>query len=258
MEHNGIEGSVAIVTGAAQGIGRAISRELAQRGALVAAVDCNADELARTVEENGPELSAFPTDVRDPAAVIRTVEQVEEDLGPVGILINVAGVLPMGEIVDLTDEQWTGAFAVNTHGVFYVSRAVARSMVRRRSGTIVTVSSNAAYIPRIQMAAYAASKAAATAFTKCLGLELADHGIRCNVVSPGSTETPMLHGMWVDDSGSLATIGGSLDTYRTGIPLRKLARPEDVADAVAFLVSDQAGHITMHDLCVDGGATLGV
>lgn len=131
-------------------------------------------------------------------------------------------------------------------------------MKERRAGTIVTVSSNAAFVPRVGMAAYASSKAAATAFTKCLGLELAEFGIRCNVVSPGSTDTPMLRGMWKTDSDRSVTIDGSLGSYRAGIPLGKLARPEDVADAVAFLVSDRAGHITMHDMCVDGGATLGV
>jgi 2,3-dihydro-2,3-dihydroxybenzoate dehydrogenase len=258
MERSGIEGTIAIVTGAAHGIGRAVTRELAERGAWVAAVDHNATALYETIGKISTEVLAFPTDVRDPAAVTQTVDRVEEELGPVGILVNVAGVLPMGTVVDLTDEQWAAAFAVNTHGVFHVSRAVAKPMMRRRAGSIVTVSSNAAYIPRMRMAAYAASKAAATAFTKCLGLELADHGIRCNVVSPGSTETPMLRGTWTDDSGPHTTIGGTLKEYRTGIPLRKLAQPEDVAEAIVFLVSDRAGHITMHDLCVDGGATLGV
>jgi 2,3-dihydro-2,3-dihydroxybenzoate dehydrogenase len=109
----------------------------------------------------------------------------------------------------------------------------------------------------MHMAAYCASKAASALFTKCLGLELAEFGVRCNVVSPGSTDTPMLHSMWTDDSGADATLDGSLSAYRVGIPLGKLARPEDVAHAVAFLASDAAGHITMHDLCVDGGAALG-
>lgn len=258
MEHTGVEGAIAIVTGAARGIGRAVTRELAERGAWVAAVDVNADALAESVAEMDNGALAFPTDVRDAAAIARTVDRVEDELGAIGILVNVAGVLPMDPIVDLSDEQWAAAFAVNTHGVFHMSRAVARRMIRRRAGTIVTVSSNAAYVPRMRMAAYAASKAASTAFTKCLGLELAEYGIRCNVVSPGSTDTPMLRGMWTDESGPRATIDGSLEAYRAGIPLRKLARPEDVAEAVAFLVSDRASHITMHDLCVDGGATLGV
>lgn len=258
MEHSGIEGSNAIVTGAAQGIGRAVARELAARGAQVAAVDRNATALADTVGGIEGVCEAFPADVADAGAVAGTVRRVEERFGAVDILVNVAGVLPLGAILDLTDEQWASAFAVNTHGVFAMSRTVAGGMKRRRAGSIVTVSSNAGFVPRVGMAAYASSKAAATAFTKCLGLELAEYGVRCNVVSPGSTDTPMLRGMWHGDADRSATLDGSLTAYRTGIPLRKVARPEDIADAVAFLVSDRAGHITMHDLCVDGGATLGV
>jgi 2,3-dihydro-2,3-dihydroxybenzoate dehydrogenase len=102
------------------------------------------------------------------------------------------------------------------------------------------------------MAAYAASKAAATLFTKCLGLELAEHGIRCNVVSPGSTDTAMQRGLQTLD----AAVAGDLGRYRVGIPLGRVADPADVADSVLFLASDRARHITMHDLYVDGGATL--
>lgn len=115
----------------------------------------------------------------------------------------------------------------------------------------------AAGVPRAGMAAYAASKAAATMFTKSLGLEVARHGIRCNVVAPGSTDTPMLSSMWTDPSGPRRTIEGSPEDFRLGIPLGKLATPSDIAEAVAFLLSDQASHITLHALTVDGGAALG-
>ena len=126
-------------------------------------------------------------------------------------------------------------------------------------GSIVTVASNAAGIPRTSMAAYAASKAAAVMFTKCLGLEVAPLGVRCNTVSPGSTLTDMQRGMWTtgdEEAAVRRVVEGDAKTYRTGIPLGRIADPSDIADAVAFLVSDRARHITMHDLYVDGGATL--
>jgi 2,3-dihydro-2,3-dihydroxybenzoate dehydrogenase len=250
---------VALVTGAAQGIGAAVARALAGE-ASIAALDTREEGLSALVEElraRGCRAAAFPADVSDSAAVEAVVERIERELGPIGILANVAGVLRVGPAVSLSDEDWAATFAVNTHGVFHVSRAVARRMVPRQSGAIVTVGSNAAGVPRMQMAAYAASKAASTMFTKCLGLELAQHGIRCNVVSPGSTDTDMQRSLWADEHGAQAVIAGSPETFRVGIPLRRLATPADIAEAVAFLVSDRARHITLHDLCVDGGATLG-
>ena len=251
----------ALVTGAAQGIGAAVVRALAERGARVAALDMNADGLATSAAELGAEgrhVTPFPADVRDSAVVEETIDRIERELGPIDILVNVAGILRMDSVACLTDDDWAATFAVNTTGVFHVSRAVTKRMVPRRSGAVVTVGSNAASAPRMRMAAYAASKAASAQFTKCLGLELAQYGIRCNVVSPGSTDTPMQRALWADDQGAQAVIAGSPEAFRLGIPLRKLATPEDVAEAVAFLVSDQARHITMHDLYVDGGATLGV
>jgi len=255
---DGFEDRVAVVTGAAAGIGEAVARGLARRGANVAAVDLDAAGVhTLTGKLAGPgRHAAYPTDVRDPVGVDAMVERVEADLGPIGLLVNVAGVLRTGPAVAMSDEDWAAVFAVNTFGVFHTCRAVGRRMSARGAGCIVTVASNAAGVPRMDMSAYAASKAAAAHFTRCLALELAPQGIRCNVVAPGSTDTPMLRSMWHDGQGAQSTIDGRPEQYRPGIPLRKLARPDEVADAVLFLASDQASHITMQDLYVDGGAAL--
>jgi 2,3-dihydro-2,3-dihydroxybenzoate dehydrogenase len=251
--------SVALVTGGGGGIGAAVARTLAARGHELGVVDLDgaaAAAVAAEVRAIGPRAVGTALDVRDSAAVDRVVAQVEQQLGPIGVLVNVAGVLQHGPTVDITDEQWRATFAVNTDGVFHVSRAVARRMTGRQAGRIVTVASNAAGVPRHGMAAYAASKAAAVQFTACLGLELAPHGIRCNVVSPGSTETDMLRALWTDGSGPEESLEGIPAEHRIGIPLKRLAQPEDVAAVVAFLASGDATHVTMQNVYVDGGAAL--
>ncbi|MFF5108541.1 2,3-dihydro-2,3-dihydroxybenzoate dehydrogenase [Streptosporangium sp. NPDC000509] len=250
-----MEGAVAVVTGAAQGIGEAVARALTATGTRVAALDVNAERVARVAADLGVAV-AYPCQVTDSAAVDDVVARVEADLGPIGLLVNVAGVLCSGPAVAISDDDWARTFAVNTGGVFHLSRAVARRMIPRRSGAIVTVGSNAAGVPRTDMSAYAASKAAAAQFTKCLGLELAQYGIRCNVVSPGSTDTPMQRALWAGGHDARTVIDGSPASFRVGIPLGRLADPADIADAVLFLASDRARHITMQDLYVDGGATL--
>ncbi|MEU5091629.1 2,3-dihydro-2,3-dihydroxybenzoate dehydrogenase [Streptomyces sp. NPDC021356] len=255
MEHK-----VALVTGAAGGIGAAVVRALGERGVRVAALDRDVARLRDTVAAaaaDGLSVQAFGCDVSDSARVDSVVGAVEEQLGPVEYLVNAAGVLRLGETRDLADEDWAATFAVNATGVFHMCRAVVSRMVPRSRGAVVTVASNAAATPRTEMAAYAASKAAASMFTKSLGLEVARHGIRCNVVAPGSTDTPMLSSMWHDESGPRGTVEGRPEAFRVGIPLGRLARPSDVAEAVVFLLSDQASHITLHDLTVDGGAALG-
>lgn len=251
MRLTGIAGRTAIVTGAAGGIGNAVVRLLAESGARVVATDLDPG----AVREGGT-VRAERLDVRDAAAVDALVDTIEREWGPVDIGVNVAGVLSTALIADTDDDIWRDVFAVNVDGVFHLSRALAKRMVPRRRGAIVTVGSNAAGVPRHGMAAYAASKAAAAMFTRCLGLELAEHGIRCNIVAPGSTLTPMQTGMWADEKGAARVVAGVPELYKAGIPLKKLATPEDIANAVLFLLSEEAGHITMADLYVDGGATL--
>ncbi|MFI2372395.1 2,3-dihydro-2,3-dihydroxybenzoate dehydrogenase [Streptomyces sp. NPDC018833] len=254
------EKKVALVTGAAGGIGEAVVRALAADGAAVAMVDRNLEpleELAKELRAVGQVAEAYPADVTDSAEVEAVVDAVEQQLGGIQYLVNGAGVLRLGKAKALTDQDWATTFAVNTSGVFFMSRAVVNRMVDRGSGAIVTIASNAAGTARVDMSAYSASKAASTMFTKVLGLEVARYGIRCNVVAPGSTDTPMLTSLWDDGSAARSSIDGVPGAFRVGIPMGRLAAPSHIADAVLFLLSDRAAHITMHDLTVDGGAALG-
>ncbi len=147
--------------------------------------------------------------------------------------------------------EWDRLFSVNARGVFLVSREVGARMAERRHGSIVTVASNAGTVPRAGMAAYAASKAAASSITRSLGLELGPFGVRCNVVAPGTTRTPMIAGLGEEED----FIAGFPASFKTGIPLGRIAEPVDIAEVVAFLASDQSRHMTLQELVVDGGAS---
>lgn len=246
----------AIVSGAGRGIGAAVARQLLEQGACVVALDLDTAPLQPWLARYPEQLYTVQVDVADIDAVARAVEDGTSRYGPVDKLVCAAGVLQMGTVTELRPEQWARTFACNTTGVFNLCQVVARQMQERRQGAIVNISSNAATAPRMAMGAYAASKAAVTQLSRCLGLELAHAGIRVNVVSPGSTDTPMQQAMWAAGSSARAVIDGSGEHYRLGIPLKKIATPDEIADAVLFLLSDRASHITLHDLRVDGGATL--
>ncbi|QXH80035.1 2,3-dihydro-2,3-dihydroxybenzoate dehydrogenase [Pseudomonas salmasensis] len=245
-----------VVTGAAQGIGAAITRLLLQEGAEVFALDNNAQALAVLADEQRSlKLHPKVVDITRAHEVESAIAAIDNHY-PLDGLVNNAGVLIPKSIATTSAEEWQKTFEVNVHGTFFISQAVATRMAARGQGAIVTVASNAGSTPRVNMGAYCASKAAAAMLTRCIGLEFAAQGIRCNVVSPGSTRTPMLANLAGEGTQTeQRIIAGDPAQYRLGIPLQKIAEPQDIAAVVAFLLSRDANHITLQNLIVDGGAT---
>lgn len=244
-----------VVTGAGRGIGAEICKQLLALGHHVWALDIDIEGLQSLMSDYPDQLHCQAIDLSNHDAVRNYLDTLLATT-VIDELVCAAGVLQMGLAHELTIEQWQRTFAINTQGVFSVCQPIAAKMREQQKGAIVIISSNAASTPRKNMAVYAASKAATTQFAKCLALELAPYKVRVNIVSPGSTDTPMQQAMWQLGSSLETVIGGSAPDYRLGIPLQKIATPKEIAAGVLFLLSDQASHICMHDLRIDGGATL--
>ncbi|WP_299808898.1 2,3-dihydro-2,3-dihydroxybenzoate dehydrogenase [uncultured Roseibium sp.] len=243
-------GKRVLVTGAASGIGRRIAERFCEAGAEVVGLD-------RQPGEPGLPFRLVQLDVTDAEQVADVCNALKTDIDRLDILVNAAGVLRTGAAEDLTPEDWQACFAVNASGPFYLLRQWIPVFKAQRAGAIVNIASNAAHVPRTGMTAYCASKAAMASLSHCIGLELAPYGVRCNVVSPGSTDTPMLSNMVGGSAGYQRLVSGLPDQFKLGIPLAKIATSDDIAETALFLASDLAGHITLQDIVVDGGATLG-
>jgi NAD(P)-dependent dehydrogenase (short-subunit alcohol dehydrogenase family) len=242
----------AIVTGAGQGIGKAIARQLAQEGATVLVNDLVAervDAVATSLQNEGLSAVAFAADVSDESAVQAMVNYALAKWEQIDILVNNAGYLRLSLVVDMTLQEWEKVFAVDSRGVFLCCRAVLPSMIERRYGRIVTVSSVAAHITRPKEAHYCAAKAAATQFTKVLAFEVAKYGITANVMCPGITATEMV-------TETLAKDPAAREGWQASVLMGDFARVEDQAEAVVFLASDRAQHITGQVISVDGGQSL--
>jgi 2,3-dihydro-2,3-dihydroxybenzoate dehydrogenase len=248
---------VTIVTGAASGIGAAVAEALIALGGRVAAIDLDERGLAERAAALGPSFVGHALDVRDDALVTDAIDRIDAEQGPIRGLVYAAGSLWLGELCAPTTERTAlrQLLEVHVESLWGFAHAVVPHLVRHGGGAIVTVASNAAGTPRSGMGFYCASKAASAMLTRCLGLELARQGVRCNVVSPGSTQTPMLERM-LGDGAVQRVVDGDPQTFRLGIPLGRVASPADVADAVVFLLSDRSRHITLQELRIDGGATL--
>jgi 3-oxoacyl-[acyl-carrier protein] reductase len=238
---------VAIVTGAARGIGCAIALALAREGARVAACDLGLgllDDVVRRAREGGGQVIPLAVDVTRKDQVERAVGQVLDRWGRVDVLVNNAGIYEVLPVEAISEEQWDRVLAVNLKGAFFCCQAVIPAMVQQGSGRIVSIASSAGKSGgTLAGAHYAVSKAGVICLTKQLARELGPHGITANAVAPGRIDTPMIH-LSSDEEN---------EAFRLRTPLGRLGTPEDVAGAVVFLASDEASFITGEIVDVNGG-----
>jgi 3-oxoacyl-[acyl-carrier protein] reductase len=239
---------VAIVTGAARGLGRAIAQTLAGAGAKIACVDVNEETLADSVDAiraAGGTAEPVACDVTDSNRVGQVVAEVVDKLGGPHILVNNAGITRDTVIIRMKDDQWDAVINVNLRGTFLFSRAVTRPMMKGRRGRIINISSVSGLTGNPGQANYSASKAGVIGLTRTLARELAGRNITVNAVAPGFIATEMT-----------AKLGDDiLEALHKQIPLGRLGKPQDVADAVLFFASEAASYITGHVLTLDGGLT---
>jgi 2-hydroxycyclohexanecarboxyl-CoA dehydrogenase len=246
---------VALVTGAASGIGRASALALAEAGCAVAVGDLDEAGCAEVVAEiearDGTAL-ATPLDVTDSAAVSNAVDAIAGGLGRVDVLVNCAGWDEFKAFLDTDEEFWRRVIAINYEGALRTTHALLGGMIERGYGRIVNIASDAARVGSAQEAVYAGAKAGVVAFTKTIAREAARAGVTANVVCPGPTETPLLDAM-TDDAPDSERLVSALTR---AVPMRRLGKPGEIAAAVAFLASEDAGYITGQTLSVSGGLTM--
>ena len=241
-----LKGKVALVTGAAQGIGKAVALLLARNGADIIVSDINlekAEETAREVEGLGQRALAVKTNVAEANDVEKMVQTALERFGRIDILVNNAGITRDKLLLRMSDEDWDAVLGVNLRGTFLCTRAVIRPMAKQKSGKIVNIASVVGTMGNAGQANYGASKAGVIGFTKTVAREYAPRGINVNAIAPGYIETPMTE----------ALPEKAKEELKRMIPMDRLGKPEDVAEAVLFLVSEASTYITGQVLHVNGG-----
>ncbi len=252
-----LSGKIAIVTGAAQGIGRSIATLFATEGADLALWDVQYRQLAdlkHIIEENGRRCVTICVDVADSTDVTQAVKSSAQELGGVDILVNCAGVHSSVLFRDMSESDWNFVNDVNAKGTFLCCRAVVPEMIKRGGGKIINIASDAGKTGHATEAHYVASKHAVMGLTKVLAIELAKQNIRANAICPGYIDTPMLHKIF----GELAAIEGRsekeiIDGISATIPVGRIGTPADVAKLAAFLASDDADYINGQSIGVCGG-----
>jgi 3-oxoacyl-[acyl-carrier protein] reductase len=243
---------VAVVTGAARGIGAAIARRLAGNGIAVAAVDLDTDGSARTanaIVEAGGRAISVGADVADEAAAARAVERAAAELGPVTVLVNNAGIIRDNLLFKMSVDDWDAVMSVHLRGAFLMTRAAQAHMIEAKWGRIVNLSSTSALGNRGQVN-YAAAKAGLQGFTKTLALELGKFGVTANAIAPGFIDTEMTQ-------ATADRLGVDFDDWKAAasreIPVGRVGKPEDVAAVAAFLCGEDAGYVSGQVIYVAGG-----
>jgi 3-oxoacyl-[acyl-carrier protein] reductase len=245
-----LEGKVAIVTGAARGIGEGVAIKLAEHGAHIAFsyVSESSADKAKALEEKlsapGVKAKAYRSNAGDYAQAEAFVNDVVKEFGTVDICVNNAGISKDNLLLRMTPEQWDDVIKVNLNSVFYMTKHVMRTMMKAKSGSIINMSSVIGLMGNAGQASYAASKAGVIGFTKSVAKELGSRNIRCNAIAPGFIETDMT---------SYLKEGEQADKYKAGIPLGKFGTAEDVANATLFLASELGSYVTGQVINVDGG-----
>jgi len=242
-----LDGRVALITGAASGIGGSIVEVFAERGARPVLVDLNLDAARRRAESLGGEALALACDVSEEASVAAAVEQVIAETGRIDVLVNSAGIADLAPAEDLSTASWQRTLAINLTGTFLVSRAVGRHMLAAGHGKIINMASQAASVALPDHAAYCASKAGVVGLTKVLAAEWGGRGIRVNSISPTVVLTDMGRTVWSGEKGEAAL---------REIPTGRFALPREIAAAAVFLASGASDMVNGADLVVDGGYTI--
>ena len=241
-----LNNKIAIVTGASQGIGKIIAFELAKSGAHVACISRNKKAIESIVEEitiNGGQASSFPCDISDSDTLSEIITEIIKENSRIDILVNNAGITKDSLLIRMSIEQWDDVINTNLKGAFHCTKAVVRYMMKNKFGRIINITSIVGLTGNAGQANYAASKAGLIGMTKSIAKEVASRGITANCIAPG----------WIETSMTDKLSGEVKNQFLSHIPVGRIGSPDDIANAVIFLASDEAGYITGQTITVDGG-----